>query len=58
MQKGNQIPVLTFDMDIGKIIDFTNVPASVFESRIRNIVTSKEFNRLSDKKKTALKIFS
>lgn len=58
MQKGNQIPVLTFDMDIGKIIDFTNVPASVFESRIRNIVTSKEFNRLSDKKKTALEIFS
>ena len=58
MRKGDQIPVLTFDMDIDKIIDFTNIPVSVLESRIRNIVALKESDGLSDKEKTALKIFT
>jgi len=57
-EKGDYIPSLEFDMDIGRIVDFIDIPVSELELRIKNIINSEQYEKLDKKEKIALKTFT
>ena len=58
MKNSGQLPVLEFDMDTKKIVNFIDVPMDKLKLRVNSLINSKNFDKLKNEERVSLEIFN